>query len=67
MKQKRVLYSDSESAIHLAKNLAYNPRTKHIDVCFYFIRELFEYDVLMLVKIQYSKNLIDMLTKPMIT
>ncbi len=59
-----VLHSDSQSAIHLAKNSAFHSRTKHIDLCYHFIRSLIEDGVLKLVKIAGSKNPTDMLTKP---
>lgn len=31
------LYSDSQSSIHLAKNLAFHSRTKHIQLKYHFI------------------------------
>ncbi|KAL3830794.1 hypothetical protein ACJIZ3_019596 [Penstemon smallii] len=61
--EKNVLYSDSQSAIHLAKNSAFHSRTKHIGLRYHFIRSLLEDDVLTLEKIQGSKNPADMLTK----
>ncbi|GKC18486.1 retrovirus-related pol polyprotein from transposon TNT 1-94, partial [Tanacetum coccineum] len=43
IKQKFVtMHSDSQSAIHLAKNQVYHARTKHIDVRYQFIREILE-------------------------
>ena len=62
-----ILYSDSQSAIHLAKNTAYHARTKHIDIRYHFIISLLEDDVLILVKIHGTKNPADMLTKLVIT
>ena len=35
---KRTLYCDSQSAIHLAKNVIYHVRIKHIQVWYHFIR-----------------------------
>ena len=57
------LHSDSQSAIHLAKNLACHSRTKHIPIKYHYIRELVETEVLQLLKIQGSENPADMLTK----
>ena len=36
---REVLYTDSQSAIELAKNPVYHSRTKHIDVQYHFVRE----------------------------
>nr|GEU76321.1 retrovirus-related Pol polyprotein from transposon TNT 1-94 [Tanacetum cinerariifolium] len=37
-----MIYSDSQSAIHLVKNQVYHARKKHIDVRYHFIREILE-------------------------
>ena len=58
-----VLYSDSQSAIHLAKNSAFHSRTKHIELRYHFIRTLLEEGQLKLDKVHTSKNPADMLTK----
>ena len=62
-KEKNILYSDSQSSIHLAKNSTFHSRTKHIGLRYHFIRSILEDEVLKLEKIQGSKNLDDMLTK----
>ena len=64
-KEKEIcaLYSDSQSAIHLAKNPAFHSRTKHIPMRYHYIRDLVEDEVLQLLKIQGSENPADMLTK----
>ncbi|GJW78500.1 retrovirus-related pol polyprotein from transposon TNT 1-94 [Tanacetum coccineum] len=64
IKQKCVtMHSDSQSAIHLAKNQVYHARTKHIDVRYHFIREILEESGVRIQKIHTSKNPADMLTK----
>ena len=60
---KNILFSDNQSAIHLAKNSTFHSRTKHIGLRYHFIRSLLEDGVLILEKIQGSKNPADMLTK----
>ena len=58
-----ILYSDSQSAIHLAKNPAFHSRTKHIEVKYHFIRSLLEKKALWLEKVRGDQNLADMFTK----
>jgi hypothetical protein len=57
------LYSDSQSAILLAKNLTFHSRTKHIQIKYHFIRQLLDDEQLMLEKVCGSKNPANMLTK----
>ena len=57
------LYSDSQTAIHLAKNSAFHSRTKHIQLKYHFIWSVLEDGELKLEKIHTSQNLADMLTK----
>ncbi|GJR03668.1 retrovirus-related pol polyprotein from transposon TNT 1-94 [Tanacetum coccineum] len=64
IKQKFVtMHSDSQSAIHLAKNQVYHARTKHIDVRYHFIREILEEGGVRIQKIHTLENPADMLTK----
>jgi ATP-binding cassette subfamily B (MDR/TAP) protein 1 len=57
------LFSDSQSAIHLAKNAAFHSRTKHIDIKYHFIRSLLEDGQFTLEKIHTRDNPADMFTK----
>jgi len=57
------LYSDSQSAIHLAKNSTFHSKTKHIQLKYHFIRSVLEDGELKLEKIHTSQNPADMLTK----
>ena len=45
------MYSDSQSAIHLAKNLAFHSRTKHIELKYHLIRFVLDEELLKLEKI----------------
>jgi len=54
---------DSMSAIYLAKKQVYYARTKHIDVRFYFVREILNEGDIELLKIHIKENPADMLTK----
>ena len=54
---------DNQSAIFLAKNLAYHSKTKHIDVQYHFVRDMIEDKKVLLVKVDTLKNNVDALTK----
>ena len=61
------MHCDSQSVIFLAKNQMYHARTKHIDVRFHKIGELFSSSELLLEKIHTFENAANMLTKPVTT
>ena len=61
-----ILHSDCQSAIFLAKNLAFYSKSKHIQMRYHFIHYLIEDKLVILKKICGSKNLADMLTKSVI-
>ena len=65
--ESNVLFSDSQSAIHLANNLAFHTRTKHIGIRYHFIRYFLEDEVLTLRKILGSNNPTDMLITKTVT
>ncbi|GJR65427.1 retrovirus-related pol polyprotein from transposon TNT 1-94 [Tanacetum coccineum] len=62
-----VMFCDNQSAIHLAKNLMFHGRTKHIKIRYHYIRELVSKGTLSLKKILGAKNPADMLTKVVTT
>uniref|UniRef100_A0A803M738 CCHC-type domain-containing protein n=1 Tax=Chenopodium quinoa TaxID=63459 RepID=A0A803M738_CHEQI len=57
------LYSDSQSAVQLAKNPMFHYRTKHIKRRYHYTRSLVKDGTMCLRKIAGSKNPADMLTK----
>ena len=57
------LYSDSQSAIFLAKNPAFHSRTKHVVLKYHYIRHLVEIKILQLENKLGSENLADIFTK----
>ena len=58
-----ILHNDNQSAIFLAKNLAFHSKSKHIQTKYHFIRYLIEDKLVILKKICGSTNQKDMLTK----
>nr|CAD1837441.1 unnamed protein product [Ananas comosus var. bracteatus] len=58
-----IVYSDSQSAIHLSKDQMFHERTKHIDVKFHFVRDVIGKRTVTVKKIGTEDNPADMLTK----
>jgi ATP-binding cassette subfamily B (MDR/TAP) protein 1 len=64
VQQKIVVYCDSQSALHIARNPAFHSRTKHIGVQYHFVREVVEEGSVDMQKIHTNDNLADAMTKP---
>ena len=58
---------DSQSAIFLAKNPAYQSNANHIDVKYHFVRDMVEAKRVLLVKVDTLKNVADALAKSIST
>ena len=52
-----------KGAIHLAKNLAYHSKTKHIYVKYHFIRHFIDEGGVLLENVHTQKNYVDMFMK----
>lgn len=59
------LYCDNQSAIALAYNNAFHARTKHIDICFYFIQETIDSSKILISYCPTNKMAMDLFTKPL--
>ena len=57
------IYSDSQSAICLARNLTFHARTKPIDVQYHFVRDMVKVGKVKLEKVETLVNVVDVLTK----
>ncbi|RVW73046.1 Retrovirus-related Pol polyprotein from transposon RE1 [Vitis vinifera] len=60
-----VIYCDNLSAIKLSKNLVLHGRSKHIDVRYYFLRDLCKDGVIDLVFCKSEDQIANILTKPL--
>jgi len=58
------LLCDSQSAIHLAKNLTYHSKSKHIPIKYHFVRQVITERGVSLEKVHTKENCADMFTKP---
>ena len=60
-----MLYKDNNSYIAQTENPLRYKRTKHINIAYYFTRQIIDKDVVVLVKIDTADQVADMLTKPL--
>ena len=60
-----VVYCDNSSAIDISKNPVQHSKTKHIEIRYYFIRNLVERKIMVLEYISTERQNIDIFTKPL--
>jgi len=58
-----LLHCDNQGAIALTHNNKFHPQTKHIDICYHFIREAVENDHVLLLYCPMDTMIADVLTK----
>jgi len=59
VQDKYLLFCDSQSVIHLGKNLTFHSRSKHIDVRYHWICDALEARLLELAKVHTDNNCVD--------
>ena len=60
-----VVYCDNSSAIDISKNLIQHSKTKHIEIIYYFIKDLLERKIVALEYIPTERQNADIFTKPL--
>ena len=64
-KQEKIsLFCDSRSTLHIARNLAFHIKTKHIRVQYHLVQETVEEGTVKMQSIHTNNNLVDTLIKP---
>jgi hypothetical protein len=66
MQDRVKVFCDSQSAIHLARNLGYHSKTKYIYVKYHFVRQVFDEGGVSLEKVHTKMNSANMFTKPVL-
>jgi hypothetical protein len=60
-----IIFEDNSACIRLSKNPEFHKRTKHIDIRYFFIREKYISNEIVLVKVDTKHNIADLFTKPL--
>lgn len=63
--QKITILCDNQSAISIARNGSYNPRTKHVDIRYHFVHDTLEQDMIDLQYVNTNDQAADGFTKPL--
>lgn len=63
--RKTPLFCDNEAAIDIVKSTHFHQRTKHIDIKFHFVKDLYQRNLIDIKSISTDQQKADLLTKPL--
>ena len=58
------LWRDNQDALHIASNLVFHERTKHIEIVFHFIRKKIQLGLISIGYVKIGEQLCDIFTRP---
>jgi hypothetical protein len=61
--QAALLFCDSQAALHIAVNLVYHERTKHIEIDYHVVREKIQLGLVRTLHVSSTNQLADLFTK----
>ena len=64
-KKPTILYCDNEVTLHIATNLVFHERTKHIEIDCHFFREKLQAGCLKTLHVSSQNQIANFLTKPL--
>jgi len=60
------IYSENKTTIHIAENIVFDERTKHIEVDCHIVRKKLEEKIVVTKHISSRHQLVDLLAKPLV-
>ena len=59
------IFCENQSCVNLSKNLVFHDKSKHIEIKYYYIRDMVQKGVVKLQYVATDEHIADVLTKPL--